>query len=123
MQSIFSSAIIPLFRQFHYFAHLFHDAVIVLFPVGYQAIAAILDAVFKIGKVAAAFVAQGVQGAIAEQAVKVRFPDSFVAGKELTCPVLAEFIVFQFLYLRPGVTFRGLMGKFHLLSGFGMSKG
>jgi hypothetical protein len=66
MQSIFSSAIIPLSRQFHYFAHLFHDAVIIIPAVRNQAFAAVLNAIFQESKITAASIAQGIKGTIAE---------------------------------------------------------
>ena len=52
-----------VFRQLHHFADLGADIVIVLPAVGLQAVGAVLDAVFRIGKGAAALVTQGVEGA------------------------------------------------------------
>ena len=49
--------------------------------MGNQAVGAILDAVLGIGKIAAAFVAQGVQGAVAEQAAEGIFVLYLVAGE------------------------------------------
>ena len=63
-----------------------------------QTAAAVFDAVFQIGKTAAAFVSQGIKRAIAEQTVKILRVDPLVARKEFACSVLAEFIVFHIPY-------------------------
>lgn len=39
---------------------LFHDLIVVFFPVGKQTAGAILNAVFRVSKIAAAVIAQGI---------------------------------------------------------------
>ena len=79
-----------LFRHFHHIGKPGANCVIILFSVGPQAGRAILDAAVGICKIAAAFVAKGVQGAEAEQAVKA-FPVSpLMAGEIFTLPVLEK---------------------------------
>ena len=84
-----------LFRHFHHIGKPGANCVIILFSVGPQAGRAIFDAAVGICKITAAFVAQGVQGAEAEQAVEV-FPVSpLMAGEIFTFQVLKKFIVFH----------------------------
>jgi hypothetical protein len=63
--------------------------------VGPQAGRAILDTAVGICKITAAFVAKGVQGAEAEQAVEVFPVRSFMAGEIFTSLVLEKFVVFH----------------------------
>ena len=58
--------------------------------MGQQAVGAVLDAVFQVPEVAAALAAQGIQRAVAEQAVEVLRVAGLVAGEELAGPVLGE---------------------------------
>jgi hypothetical protein len=55
-----------LFRYLENTGHFLADGIIILPAVGLQTLAAILDAVFRVCKAAAALIAQGVQGAVAE---------------------------------------------------------
>ena len=61
--------------------------------MGAQAGGAVLDAVFQIGEAAAAFVPQGVQGAVAEQAAKGAFVLYLMAGEVFTFFVLKKIVV------------------------------
>ena len=54
------------FRKFQNIAHFFHDLSVVFPTVGAQAIGTVLDSILQIRKAAAAFVTQGIKGAIAE---------------------------------------------------------
>ena len=83
------------FCQFHHSAHLFHDPIIVFFSMGNQAVAAVFDAIFKICKISAAFVTQGIQGAVTEKAAKVFLIYALVTGEILASRVLTELIVFH----------------------------
>lgn len=60
--------------------------------VGNQAVRAVLNTVFRIGKVAAAVLPQGIQGTVTEQAAKICRILSLMAGKVFTIPVLEEII-------------------------------
>ena len=82
-----------LFGQLHYIADFGHDLIIVLPLVGNQAVGAILDAILCVGEIAAAFVAQGIQGAIAEQATKGAFVLYLVAGEIFTFFMLKKVIM------------------------------
>ena len=58
--------------------------------MGDQTAAAILDAVAHIGEVAAALVAQRIEGTVAEQTVEVLRLGCFVTGKKFALSVLEE---------------------------------
>ena len=60
--------------------------------VGNQAVRAVLNAVFRIGKVTATVIPQGIQGTVTEQAAKICRILSLMAGKVFTIPVLEEII-------------------------------
>ncbi len=73
--------------------------------MGPQAARAVLDAVFGVGEIAAAVFAQGVEGAVAEDAAEGFWVGVGVAGKVFTFPVLEEIVVwhgFTSLKLIPG---------------------
>ena len=61
--------------------------------MGLQAIGAILNTVGQILESTAAFVTQSIQGAIAEQAVKMLRVHILVARKIFTFPVLEKFVI------------------------------
>ena len=82
-----------LFGQLHDIADLGHDLIIVLPLVGDQAVGAILDAVLGIGEIAAAFVTQSIQGAIAEQATKAGFVGYLMTGEVFTFFILKKVVV------------------------------
>lgn len=60
--------------------------------MGNKAVCTVLDALFRIAEVAAALITQRIQGAVAEQAVKI-LVRLFVARKEFALPVLKEGMV------------------------------
>ena len=72
--------------------------------MGFDAIGAILDAVFRIGKTSAATVAQRIQRAIAKQTAEIFLAHALVAGKILTFAILNKFIVFHALHLTQRTT-------------------
>ena len=61
--------------------------------MGDQTSGAILDAIFGIGKIAAAFVAQCIKGTVTKQAAEVCVVCALVAGKIFTISVLEEIII------------------------------
>jgi hypothetical protein len=115
-----------LFRHFKNAGHFFADGTIILPAVGLQALGAILDAIFRVCKAAAALVAQGVQGTIAEQAAEGFRVSAWMAGEIFAFLVLEKIIVghslFLHLYFLPGIFPGRLVGKFHFFTGLGMEK-
>ena len=73
--------------------HLPANAVIAFPPVGAQALGTILDAIVCIGELTAAFVTQGVEGAVTEQAAESFRVCIFVTGEIFTFLVLEKIIV------------------------------
>jgi urea transporter len=69
--------------------------IVAALTVGHKAIRAILNAIFGIGAVAAAILAQGIQRTIAEQAVKILGFSGLMTGKILTFLILKKFIMFH----------------------------
>ena len=82
-----------LFCQFHHFADLGADFIVVLPAVGLQAVGAVLDAVFGVGKCAAALVAQCIQGTEAEQAAEFFRIRPGVAGEVFTLLMLEKIVI------------------------------
>jgi hypothetical protein len=68
--------------------------------VGLQALAAVLDAVFGVSKAATAFVAQGIQGAVAEQTTEGFRVRTLMAGEIFALLMLEKIIVGHSLFLR-----------------------
>jgi hypothetical protein len=85
-----------LFRHFKNAGHFFADGTIILPAVGFQALGAILDAIFRVCKAAAALVAQGVKGTIAEQAAEGFRVSAWMAGEIFAFLVLEKIIVGHF---------------------------
>ena len=83
-----------------------HHAVVV-FVVRKGTVLAYLDASFRVEEVSSTFVAQNIQGAIAEQAVEVFFCHSSVAGK-----------IFAILVCEKGVLFSCVFPVGHVSSGW-----
>ena len=81
------------FRKFQNFGHFFHDLAVIFPAVGAQAVGAILDAVGQILEAAAAFVAQGVEGAVAENAGEGFRVGARMAGEILAFPVLEKVVM------------------------------
>ena len=79
-----------LLRQLHQLRVLGYDVAVAAAAMGQQATGAVLDAVFQIPEIAAAFAAQRIQRAVAEQAVEVLRMVRLMAGEELARPVLGE---------------------------------
>ena len=73
--------------------HFFQDGIVICLPVGFQAARAVLDAVFRVGKAAAAPVAQGIQRAIAKQAAEAFRICALVARKILTFFILKKIVI------------------------------
>jgi hypothetical protein len=82
-----------LFRQFQYLRHLFLDGFEIISFMRPQAIAAILDAIFRIDEVSAAFIPQGVQWAIAEQAAEGFRIRALMAGEVFALLMLEKIIM------------------------------
>ena len=90
-----------LFRKGDDFFHFLHH-IIVIFPfVGYKATGAILNPTLGIAEISSAFVPQGIQGAIAKQAVKIFSFFAIMAGKIFTFPVLKKLIMLHFILQIP----------------------
>jgi len=81
------------FRHLDDSRHLLADGIVILPPVGPQAIGAVLDAAFRIAEIAAALVPQSIQGAVAKQATESFWIRTGMAGKILTFPVLEKVIM------------------------------
>ena len=58
-----------------------------------QAAGAILNSLFCIGKISSAFISQGIEGAIAEQAAEILRVCALVAGEIFAGAVLEEIVV------------------------------
>lgn len=84
------------YKKHPHLADVFYYQLIIFSPVRQHTRAAILAAVRKKRKVAAAFLSQAVQRAEAEKAVKVTFVVSLVAGKILAGCVAEIGVVFVF---------------------------
>ena len=67
-----------------------------LSPVGDQAVAAVLDSVFCVFEVAAAFIAQGVEGTVTKQTVEVVGVFHLVTWEKLTVLMRKELEIFSF---------------------------
>ena len=107
------------------FTHLFCD-ILIAFPfMGTQASGAILDAVVGVGEIAAAGFAQGVEGAVAEDAGECFGIGIFVAGKVFALFILEEVVMchgvtsFEFV---PGKFVGGRGGEGQFLAGFGVAE-
>lgn len=72
--------------------HLLQHLGVISPSVGNQAVGAVLNTVFRISKVTAAVLPQGIQGTVTEQAAKICRILSLMAGKVFTIPVLEEII-------------------------------
>ena len=93
--------------------------------MGSQAIGAVLDAVFGVGEIAAAIFAQGVEGAVAEDAGEGRPVGAGVAGEVFTFPVLEKIIVCHgdtSLKLIPGEFLGCWCGEGQFLAGAGVAE-
>ena len=84
------------FCDFQDFAVLAHDVGVVVFLVGNHAVAAILDSIFGVFKITAAFVFQCVQRTVAEQTVEVVRILRFVTGEKFAVFVIDEGEVLSF---------------------------
>lgn len=73
--------------------HLCTDGVIIFPLMRSQAGGAVFDALFGVAVIAAAFVAQAVQRAVAEQAAKAFRIGGWVAGKIFTLFILKEIVM------------------------------
>jgi hypothetical protein len=82
--------------QIHQVAVALHNIAVILGLVGQKALGTVLDAVLGIGEAAAALVAQGVQGAVAEQTVEGIGIVGGMAGEELALFMLEEGVLFTF---------------------------
>ena len=79
-----------LLCQLHQLRVLGYDVAVAAAAMGQQAVGAVLDTVFQIPEIAAAFAAQRIQRAVAEQAVEVLRMVRLMAGKKLARPVLGK---------------------------------
>ena len=115
-----------LFGQLKNTGHFLANRAVVLPAVGLQALGAVLDAVFRVCKAATTFVAQSVQGAVAEQAAEGFRISAWMTGEIFALLVLEKIvvrhIVSSFLHFRPRIFLGRLVGKFHFFAGLGMGK-
>lgn len=113
---------LPLY-QLDDLAYFFGDIPVTLTLMGPQAIGAVLDAVFGVDEIAAAVFAQGVEGAVAEDAAKSLRVCSGVAGEVFTCLVLEKVVIghkFTSFELVPGEFIGRGSGEGQGLAGFGV---
>ena len=106
-------------------ANLFGDILVALPFVGAQAVGAVFDAGFGVGKIAAAVVAQGVEGAVAEDAGEGLRVGVLVAGEVFTLFVLEKIVVghdITSLKLVPGELVGWGSGEGQLFARFGMAE-
>ena len=68
--------------------------VIVLFTMGDQTAGAVLDAIFRITEITAAFVPKGIQRAVAKQAAKI-LTITLVSREVFACFILKKLVVFH----------------------------
>ena len=104
---------------------LFGNIIVALPLVGAQAIGAVLDAVFGVGKIAAAVFAQSVEGAVAEDAAKGFGIGVLVAGEVFAFFVLEKVIVGHCVTsfeLVPGVLIGWGSGEGQLFAGLGLAE-
>ena len=87
------------FCQFNDTRHFIANLFVVLPDMGFQTVGAVLDAVFRIGEAAAAFVTKAVQRAVAEQAAESFRIGSGMTGKVFTFPILKKIIICHDLLL------------------------
>ena len=83
-------------------AHLFGDILVTLPFVGAQAAGAVFDAGFGIGEIAAAVVAQGIEGAVAEDAGEGLRVGVLVAGEVFAGFVLKKVVICHDFLLKTG---------------------
>ena len=69
--------------------------------MGFETVGAVLDTRIGVAEAAAALIAQAVQRAIAEQAVKAFLLHALMAGKILTFPILKKLVMLHILLLTP----------------------
>ena len=81
------------FRKFQDIAHSFHDLSVVFPTVGAQAIGTVLDPILQIGKAAAAFVTQCIEGTVAKEAIEALFIRPGVAGKIFAFLILKKIVM------------------------------
>ena len=89
-----------LFRHLKNTGHFLADGAVIFPAVGLQALGAVLDAIFRVCKAAAAFVAQGIQGAVAEQTAEGFRVSALMAREIFALLVLEKIIVRHSLFLR-----------------------
>jgi len=64
-----------------YLLELLDDEAVIVLAVGYAALFAVLDSLFRVAEITSAVLAKRVERAVAEKAVEIIFRYSFVAGK------------------------------------------
>ena len=115
----------PFLHHFDNLAHLLRDLLIALPFMGAEAAGAVLDAVFGIGEIAAAVFAQGIEGAVAENAGESLGICVFVAGEIFTLLVLEKIIVghdITSFELDPGELVGGWSGEGQFFVGLGVTE-
>ena len=83
--------------QFHYFGNFPGNIAVALPFMWAQTIRAVLDTVFRIGKITAALVTQCVQGTVAEQAAESVRIGAYVTGEVFAGFVLKESVVLDLI--------------------------
>ena len=97
--------------QFRQLGEFLQDMIIAAFAMGQQTGAAILYAIFRIGEVSSARLSQGIQGAIAKQAVEILCRCLFMAGivgAIPVCKIIKAVFPIHFLLLPHAGQRRGL---------------
>ena len=77
----------------------FHDLVVIAPAMGLQAIGAILNAIVGIDKIAAAFIAQAIQRAIAEQTAEFLLVHSLMVREKFAFLILEKIVMGHIGYL------------------------
>ena len=92
--------------------------------MGPQALGAVFDAGFGVGEIAAAVVAQGVEGAVAEDAGEGLRVGIFVTGEVFAGFVLEKVVICHVFLLKlvPGEFVRGRCGEGQFLVCFGVAE-
>ena len=104
--------------------HLLGDISIALTLMGAQTAGAVLNAILGIGETAAAVFAQGIEGAVAEDATKSLWVGILVAGEVFAGFVLEEIVCHWITSFKliPWELGRWGSGEGQLLAGFGMAE-
>ena len=86
--------------------------------MGFDAIGAVLNSLFRISEASAAAITQSIEGTIAKQATKGILFHTFVAREIFTLPILKKFIMFHTVIPLPTGKFPAADGEIPFSSRF-----